>query len=122
MPLVHLYYHPHRDGWELAQNLAAALPKIIAPHLTIPTRDRHDGQVTPEDIIVRPSAGSSIDANTLDIEIVILAHDFPERRANLEERKENIIKGIRAFLGEISHPLTTGSVWILLMPTAFGRI
>lgn len=121
MPLTLLQYRPNRGLKELAENLAKHLPDIVAPALTLPERERHDGDVSPEDIIVWLVEGGEQDVNTKDLEIIIWAHDFPERGANLEERKDAILKGVRQFLCDYDRNVS-GFVWVLLQPTAFGQI
>lgn len=112
----------HKSGHRLntlAEKLAQQLPRIVASALTLPDRKELDGLVNPEDIIVRCVEGRSADVNTKDLEIIIWAHDFPERLANLEERKDQILQGVRDFLREHDQNVS-GFVWILLQPTAFG--
>jgi hypothetical protein len=124
MPLALLQYKTNRGIKELAEKLAKALPDIIAPNLTLPEREQLDGLVTPHDIVVWCVGGGKADVNTQDLEIIIWGHDSPERRANLEERKEAILKDVRRFLAEhadYDHALT-GFVWVLLQPTAFGKL
>ena len=146
MPLVELHYKANRGLMDLANELAENLPGIVAPNLIVPERPRHDGEVLPEDIIVKIIQGGTHDVNCKDIEIVIFAHDFPERKANLEERKEEILKGVRAFIESYEakrrkivesgprrlHAIrkhsgsyegqVSGFVWVLLVPTAFGQL
>ncbi len=121
MPLTILQYKPDRGLKELAEKLAQALPEIVAPQLTLAGHERHEGQVTSADIIVRCVEGGKADVNTKDLEIMIWAHDFPERASNLEDRKNAIIKGIRAFLADYDRNVS-GYVWVLLQPTVFGRL
>ncbi len=125
MPLVLLQYKMRyekgRSLRDLAEKLSQELPAIVAPALTLSDRERLDGQVTPEDIIVHCVKSNDADVNNKDLEIVIWAHDFPERKANLEERKDAIIKGIHEFLRDWDRNVS-GFVWILLQPTAFGEI
>ena len=121
MPLVFLWYKADRDLRELAEKLAQALPGIIGPELTVVGRDRHEGWVAPQDVIVRFEAGSVRDVNAKDIEILIKAHDYPERVVNQEERKDAIIQGIRRVLGDFDRDIS-GYVWLELKPIAFGQL
>jgi len=121
VPLALLQYKTDRSLKEIAENLAKELPAIIAPNLTVSNRERHNGQVTTDDIIVWVVEGGKADVNSKDLEIIIWAHDFPERSANLEERKDTIIKGILEFLRDYDRNVS-GYVWVLLQPTAFGQL
>lgn len=121
MPLVLLQYKSDRGLNQLVEKLAQKLPSIVAPNLTLPEHERLDGQVLPDDIIVRCVGGNKADVNTKDIEIIIWAHDFPERKANLECRKDAIVLGVQRFLSDYDRNVS-GFVWILLQPTAFGEL
>jgi len=123
MPLVELRYKPDCDLEDVVSLLALALPHIVAPHLSLPEREALDGLVSSKDIIVRCSRSSKVDVNSKDLEILIFAHDFPERKANLEKRKDAIIAGIREFLTNYDPNLKiSGFVWVWLVPTAFGEL
>ena len=121
MPLTLIQHKTGRGLKELAENLAKALPDIVAPALTLDKRENLDGKVTSNDIIVWCVEGGQADVNTKDLEILIWAHDFPERKANLDERRDTILKGVRAFLADYDRNVS-GFVWILLQPTAYGTI
>ncbi len=120
MPVVMVQYRFGLD--QVVARLAKALPEIVAPNLTIEGRPLDDGSITPAEIIVRCNKGSEMDVNGKELEIIILAHDFPERKANLEERKDAIIEGVRKFFKEEDFRGVAGFVWIFLVPTAFGRL
>lgn len=121
MPLVLLQYKQLAFLEEVVEKLAKALPGIVAPNLNLSECERLTGGVTPEDIIVRCIKGGKMDTNSKDIEIIIFAHDFPERKQNLEERKDAIIKEVRQFLKNYNRSIS-GFVWILLAPSAFGQL
>jgi hypothetical protein len=123
MPVVHLTYKTDQEVAGLAQDLARALPEIIASHLSVGERERHDGSLLPTDIEVYCIEGRHCDVNTHDIEIMVWAHDYPERREDLEKRKKRIITDIQRWI-KTNHSgrVLTGFVWILLQPSAFGRI
>lgn len=121
MPIVQLRYKPGRDLEELACKLAEALPAIVAPQLSIAGAELHDGMVTQKEIIVEVTEGSQADVNTKDLQITILAHNFPERVETDEQRKDAMLKGVRTFLADFDRNVD-GFVWLILAPTAFGRI
>lgn len=117
MPLVLIQHKNGRGLTEIAEKLAKELPVFVAPTLSVPG----DGQLSLDDIEVWVTEGSPADVNTKDLEIIIWAHEYPERKANLEERKDVIVKCVRTFLADYDRNIS-GFVWILLQPTAFGRI
>ncbi|MEW6617375.1 MAG: hypothetical protein AB1333_03065 [Patescibacteria group bacterium] len=122
MPLVLVQYKQLAFLEEVVEKLSKALPKIVAPNLNLSEYERLAGGVLPEDIIVRCTKGGKMDTNEKDIGIIIFAHDFPERKENLEERKDAIIKGIHEFLATNYERNVSGFVWILLAPSAFGQL
>ena len=117
-----LQYKAGTDFRGVGEKLAQELPFIIAPHLNVKNRDRHDGGITSKDIIVHCSEGNAGDVNGRDFEIMIFAHDFPERKANLEKSKDAIIEKVREHLKKHYKSAASGFVWILLVPTAFGQL
>lgn len=119
MPLVLLQYKQGRELKELAEQLAQALPEIVAPHLNIVGRERHDGGVTPDEIIVRCSESNPMNVNTRDIEMIILAHEFPERKANLEDRKNGILADVLKFFADYDRNVD-GFVMPILINMAYG--
>ena len=123
MPIVTLRYKPNRELEHLVERLAKELPNIVASNLTLSERERHDGQVAPEDIIVNVNEGGKFDVNAPDLQMMIDAHDFPERKENLEVREEAIRDGIRQFLiDHNSYQPGIGFVWTLLTTTAFRQL
>ena len=121
MPIVQLRYKSDRGLEELVGNLAKALPAIIAPQLTVLGSELHDGMVTEKEIIVEVTECSQADINTKDLQITILAHNFPDRIETDEQRKDAIIKDVRTFLADYDRNVE-GFVWLILVPTAFGQI
>ncbi len=115
MPLTLIQHKNGRGLGEIAEKLAKELPAFIAPALSV----SGDGQLTHDDIEVWVTEGSTADVNTKDLEIIIWAHEYPDRRANLEVRKDAIIGCVRTFLADYDRNVS-GFVWILLQPTAFG--
>ncbi|MBU6388409.1 hypothetical protein KGQ72_00800 [Patescibacteria group bacterium] len=124
MPLVILKYNPNlRVGAVFLSELTNKLTEAVSGALDVP--EREDARLTKGDIEVWVQESGSHDISTRDLEIVVWAHQYPERLANLEERKEQILRELRTFLaenGDLAEHKTTpsGFVWVLLQPTAFG--
>jgi hypothetical protein len=119
MPVVSLYYKPHCVPEEILRRLAKALPEIIAGELDVP--ENKDARLTAGDIEIHVTKSGPFDTNIKNLEIMIWAHEFPERLQNIEERKNRIVLRVRLFFTEYDLNIV-GWVWILLQPTAFGRI
>ncbi len=121
MPLVLLQYRPNLGLTNMATELAEELPKIVAPALNINGRENLNGRVLPEDVTVWLVPGGEHDQNVKDLEIMIWAHDFPERKMTLEVRKNEVIEGVQRFLDDRLGRPVSGFVWILLQPSAYGQ-
>lgn len=118
MPIAIVRYHrkleAKEDFFAELEFLAMRLPAIIAEALNT---SHPDGQLMPADINVRFERSGPFDQNVIDLSILILANDYPERRANIKERKEAIVGEVRQM------PLADNadfSVWILLAEGAYG--
>lgn len=59
--------------------------------------------------------------NGKDLELLILAHNFPERVANIEERRDQILAGIRKFLLDYDRNVT-GAVCLFPTQMVYGEI
>lgn len=119
MPLVCVWRNSKKVSDEMIRVLVCALPEIVASALTVPDSD---GALTKDDIEIRVSDIGSFDISTKDLEVVIFAGDYPKRRANLDQRRERIIRGIKA----LSNPegiveTVSGFVWVILSPNSFGE-
>lgn len=119
MPVVSLYYKPNRIPDEVASKLAKALPEIIASALDV--SEQIGSRLTAEDIEIRVTSSHPFDVNNKDLEIMVWAHEYPERLQNLEDRKEKILVGVRHIFADYDLNVIAW-VWILLQPTAFGRV
>ena len=92
------------------------LQKIVADALTC---ENPDGNLTGADIELWSRKKDYFDDLGFEsLQIIVFANDYPERRINLEERREKIQKRIKALLP--SH--LTGWVWILLAEGSFGKL
>ncbi len=118
MPVVVLRYEKYGKAQWFRRDLFKALPGIIGPVL----------EVEEKDVIVasaEQSAEYDYTQNSRDFEIYIVLHAFPDRMRNLQERGEQIQKGIREFLQKHREPNGKGAdgfVWILPVETVFLKI
>lgn len=128
MPLVVVQYKSGRLKEDILQKLAEGLPKIVAKALHV--EENPAAHLTPNDVEVWVRKSGKLDVNTKDLEIIIWAKSYPERLQNLEERKDAIVRSIRAaFWGRqiIDRDLdlssfSGGYVWVLLQPAAYGKL
>ncbi|MBI2984730.1 MAG: hypothetical protein HYY50_03850 [Candidatus Kerfeldbacteria bacterium] len=110
MPLVVVNRNPERVSDENIRNLVLALTAVAAEQLS-----SDEMALGPGDIEIWVQDFGPLDVHTKDLEIIIWAHDFPSRRANLDERTARIAARVKELAGaDIS-----GFVWILLQPTGF---
>lgn len=126
MPLVLLRFNERCR--EVVQPLAEQLPKFVASALDAGAEDLKAALI-PTDVEVWCFEGHPFDANTRELEIIILAHEFAPRAADLEERTEQIARRIRRLLKEYGkeHQATLkvlpwGFVWTFLATSAFREL
>jgi len=117
MPFVWVRTNPYKIGKTQFRQLVENLPTIVAEALSVPGTD---GELTPEEIEVKVETFGLFDIHTKDLEIIILAQDFPERKKNLDERQRLITGKVRRLLSP-SVTGITGFVWVLLQPGSFGE-
>lgn len=122
MPEVKIKRNPSQISDEAAQKIAKALQVIVARALTVP--GHKEAQLTKDDIEVGITDHGPLDINTLDLQIVVIANDYPERKQNLAERTAQIVKDLKAYAETlIGFRLTENQtfVWVLLSPAAFEK-
>ena len=121
MPVVWIQRDPNLIEDLDMIKIGKQLMVMVAYHLNIP--DNPDGGLNPSDIIIRPQDIHPLAINNQPLEVIIFAHDFPERRKGIDERAEIIAEEIRPFLpDDVQKLLTKGFVWIYLGYTGFSRI
>jgi len=121
MPLVYIQYKVGRFAENLVEYLAGRMPEIVANALDAGQEGNKEACLFPGDVEVWVRESGKLDVNTRDLEIIIWANSYPERLANLEQRKDRIIRDVREFLGNYDRNLS-GFVWVLLQPGAFGTL
>ena len=114
MPLVVACRKPGKITDEIWKQLLQELPRIVAGAFSVPGTE---GELTATDIEIWAQDGGSFDVNTKDVEIVIWAHDYPRRKADLDKRRKEVVMGVLRMIPGDTH----GFVWILLQPTSFGE-
>lgn len=119
MPFVYVRRNTEKVSDEMTAVLSRALPELVANALSVPNSD---GELTKDDIEVEVRDIGSLDVSTKDVEVIIWAGDYPERSINLDDRREQIIKGIK-FLSDPGIPsgIVSGFVWVMLSPSSFGE-
>jgi hypothetical protein len=106
-----------REGENFLE-VKVAMPQIVADALSAPAD--HDGELGPEDVNVWEMPMAAIaygDICNCDLEIVIFAHNFPSRMANIDERRQQIIDKVRLILQKG----TTFFVRVICSPTSWGE-
>lgn len=122
MPFVTLR-HNHELKFNCIDSLAGALPEMVARALHVEGSDS-EKHLKASDVEVAVSNIGALDVTTALIEILVIANDFPERKENLNERRDVLLNEIREFLSRYDPtPFDSfkGFVWILLAPGAFGE-
>lgn len=113
MPLIQIRRNPEMINDGLLKSIIESLPRRAAQALSC----AEGGVLKPEDIMIEADDFGPFDTNAKDIHVRVIAHDYPSRRANLDEIRTWISMDIFAEL-----QLTPASwyVWVLLMPTSYG--
>lgn len=120
MQLVSVRYRTGEIPNEFLVKLVSKLPGVVASALDVGGQDPHK-YVSAADISIDPVAMGELYVSSYHLEIIVWANDFPERRANLDKRKEFIRLWVQNCLDEAGFA-TKGVVWLLLAPGAFGEI
>ena len=118
MPLVVVKHKAGRMLDDMLADLADALTEIVADALHTP--ENKGGELSPNDIEVWVQESGKHDIDTKDLEIIIWANEYPNRLANLVDRKDRIVRAMRKFLADYDRNLS-GFVWVLLQPAAYGE-
>lgn len=98
MPLVLLKKDGKRFNREpgkfLLWEMVNKLPSIIADALSVPGTE---GELTASEVEVYVSDFGPLDIHNQPVEIVVFANEYPERLANLKERRDKITGKLKGF-------------------------
>jgi hypothetical protein len=89
VPKVEVFYSPLALHGSLKQ-LSFALPRLVAQALH--AEENKDAHLTETDIVVSFHEFGPLDTHRYDVEITILANDYPERSANLQTERMPALK------------------------------
>ncbi len=117
MPIVKVGY-TDKVLPEWIEHIVGEMPKIVAEALS---SDGELGHLEPQEVAVMPGKFHELALNVKDVDITIFANDYPERKANLEERRVKVLEEVRKLLGNFDRNLSA-CVWILLAPGSYGEI
>ena len=113
MPLIVLNWGSGMNDGVL-NKLINNLRGLVADALTC---ENPDGKLTPADVELWSRQRNGSDRGLKDLQIVVFANDYPERRVNLDDRQKMLKDSIRKLLPPDVH----GWVWIRLAPSSFGE-
>jgi hypothetical protein len=119
VPLAVITYTPDLGRIDMAHRLADVIPQFVAEVLTV--EENSAAQITVNEVEVWVRESGINDINSPGLGIIVWANYFPERAANLEQRKYELLAKIRTFLSSHEYRVQ-GYVWIMLSPAAFGEI
>ncbi len=94
-----------------------ALPAIVASALS--TENNLDGTLRPGEIVVWVMEGSSLDANTKPLEVVIFANGYLERELSLGRRRRFIVDRLRQVAPVLCG---RGYAWVLLAQGSYEEL
>lgn len=117
MPQVEIKYHPQAVSDEFLLILTRSLPDIVAKAFHV--EENKDAHLKPEDVGVRSQEHEWADINTRALEIVIQVHNYPERKANAQERIQQIKDELFKIDGMGKLFPTTFYIWVHFIDGAF---
>lgn len=91
MPAVFLTVKPGKLSTGEIKRIRNMLRVCTADALTC---DHPDGKLTPMDISIRVEGFGELDVPTYDVEIIILANEYADRLANLDDRRHTIVEKV----------------------------
>lgn len=100
-----------KDGNSIS-DLLSHLPWIVAEELSCDP----PGVLRPCEVGVVTRHHDLLDVNEDHLGIIVIANDYPSRRANLDERRSKIVARVVACLSGTGIP---GSVWVILVPGSY---
>lgn len=119
MPAVEVKFRPFSGSHQRAYSgivftlLGKSLGGIIAEGLDVP--GNKDARLTANDVEVGFYYAGEYDTGNKNLEIVVLANDYPERAANLQsERVPKMRQSIRSLLDEAGMKNLTVSLYVHL--------
>lgn len=123
MPLVHVYWNSWKVTGTDIRRIENALPDLVSNALSVST----DSSFPPSEVTVKGFEMEKLtDKHTErdddlrepmshDIEVVVWAHNYPERERSLEQLAATMASGVQKLAPEHC----SGYVWLLLQPSAF---
>jgi len=101
--------------------LGPVIQKIVALALD---GDEFESWLGPTDIEVEFKEIGPYDVSFPPVSLLVLANDYPSRKANLQERASQIARALREHEAFPDDALQTtdGFVWVLLCPAGFEHI
>lgn len=109
MPLVVVRFNPYVVVPTGMAGLVGGLPGIVAEAFS-----GKEVRLTTHDVEVEVQPFGPMDVFARNVRIIVYGGLFPERLANLDERRAAIAKGVRSYLPSG----VTGSVWVFLSPAS----
>lgn len=110
MPLVQVRRTSRVTNGTL-KHLLDGLPAVVASALSC-----EDNRIYVPDIMIEVSEASGFDRNLKDVNIRVLAHDYPERHIDASR----IQRAISTFVQKTLPGGTTWYVWLFLSFTSYG--
>lgn len=121
MPQMTVFWDPKKYHPELLEKVLDRAPFYAALALSVDGND--DAGLTAADFIVEVKQPDEFSRNWPELGIVIEASYFAERDLNLQERSDQIARGLeQEGLAASNFDLKTSFVWIRLSPAGFTEL
>lgn len=115
MPLALVYRDKTISDQTLSQ-IVKSLPKIVSDNLSI--SEKPEITLSPSEVGIRCFDTGPFDTQMRAVEIIIVAHDYPERHVKIEEKARTIAREVH---DATSCGLKSIWVWVLLEQGGFWQ-
>lgn len=112
--------NPGHQSNQAFLEVSQALPHIVAETLNVDGFERVKWLSSSDVKVIMETVGP-VNIDTFHFDIIVLADDFPERRANLQERAGMIQSEVYDLLRRKYNQDFSGRLLVLLRPTMFGE-
>lgn len=112
MPLIQVRYNPRTIGEEGIIPVLSCLPGVAVRVLEC----EEGGELSSRDIMVEVNKVSRLDTNCKDVNIRVIAHDYPSRREKIDFIRDEIAERVALYM-------PTGPswyVWVMLHTTSYA--
>lgn len=114
--LLALVYRDKTISDQTLSQMVKALPEIVSKNLSISAKP--ETTLSPSEVGIRCFDTGPFDTHMRAVEIIVVAHDYPERHVKIEEKARAIAREVHE---ATSCGLKSIQVWVLLKQGGFWQ-